>query len=196
VSPDARTCSQSNLTEDNYWRLHRSTFESYSVGRSAGLFNYSIRSKQFVSIRVVTHARGNGTILTGVRLNKSATDIRAGISIDQLIANQVGHLTRFSSLELASDPQRQSSNCDSGYSCAYQCNISWRSETNPMATETNPRLVFERMFGSGSPGQRSASDISAIRGSSSPASPSRWGKLAKGWDAARFDAAPEAAPAS
>ena len=103
------------------------------------------------------HARGNGTFLTGVRLKKSATDIRAGISIDQLIANQVGHLTRFPSLELASDPQRQSSNCDSGYSCAYQYNISWRSETTPMATETNPRLVFERMFGSGSLGQRSAS---------------------------------------
>ncbi len=100
------------------------------------------------------HARGNGTFLTGVRLNKSATDIRAGKSIDQVIANQVGHLTRFPSLELASDPVRQSSNCDSGYSCAYQYNISWQSESTPMATESNPRHVFERLFGAGAPSER------------------------------------------
>lgn len=102
------------------------------------------------------HARGNGTFLTGVRLNKSATDVKAGISIDQVIANQVGHHTRFPSLELASDPRRQASDCDSGYSCAYQYNISWKSDTTPMATENNPRLVFERMFGIGSPGSRIA----------------------------------------
>ena len=103
------------------------------------------------------HARGNGTFLTGVRLNKSATDIRAGISIDQVIANRIGHLTRFPSLELASDPARQVSGCDSGYSCAYQYNLSWRSATTPMAPENNPRAVFERLFGSGAPGQRAAS---------------------------------------
>jgi hypothetical protein len=100
------------------------------------------------------HARGNGTFLTGVRLNKSATNIRAGVSIDQVIARHVGHLTRFPSLELASDPRRQTSDCDSGYSCAYQYNISWQSETTPMATENNPRAVFERLFGSGAVGQR------------------------------------------
>ena len=100
------------------------------------------------------HARGNGTFLTGVRLKKSATDIRAGKSIDQVIASEIGHLTRFPSLELASDPVRQSSNCDSGYSCAYQYNISWQSESTPMATENNPRLVFERLFGAGEPTER------------------------------------------
>ncbi|MFK7770055.1 MAG: DUF1552 domain-containing protein [Mariniblastus sp.] len=100
------------------------------------------------------HARGNGTFLTGVRLKKSATDIRAGKSIDQVIASQIGHLTRFPSLELASDPIRQSSNCDSGYSCAYQYNISWQSESTPMATECNPRLVFERLFGAGKAAER------------------------------------------
>ncbi len=100
------------------------------------------------------HARGNGTFLTSVRINKSSTDIRAGVSIDQVIANKIGHLTRFPSLELASDPRRQSTGCDSGYSCAYQYNISWKSETTPMATEHNPRQVFERIFGEGSPGKR------------------------------------------
>ncbi|MBD5779082.1 DUF1552 domain-containing protein [Pelagicoccus sp. NFK12] len=100
------------------------------------------------------HARGNGVYLTGVRLNKSATDIRAGISIDQVMANQIGHLTRFPSLELSCDARRQSSNCDSGYSCAYQYNISWQDERTPMTPESNPRLVFERMFGAGPHGER------------------------------------------
>src|SRR4051794_689654 len=100
------------------------------------------------------HARGNGVFLTGVRLKKSATDIRAGISIDQAIAREVGHLTRFPSLELTCDNRRQTSGCDSGYSCAYQYNISWSSKTTPMTPEPNPRLVFERMFGAGAPGER------------------------------------------
>lgn len=100
------------------------------------------------------HARGNGTFLTSVRLNKSSTVIRAGISIDQVIANEIGQSTRFPSLELASDPRRQTTGCDSGYSCAYQYNISWKSQTTPMATEHNPRMVFERLFGVGAPGER------------------------------------------
>lgn len=102
------------------------------------------------------HARANGTFLTGVRLKKSATDIRAGISIDQVIAREVGNLTRMPSLELTCDFARQSSNCDSGYSCAYQYNISWSSPSTPMTAEANPRQVFERLFGSGAPGERVA----------------------------------------
>lgn len=104
------------------------------------------------------HARASGSFLTGVRVKKTAgSDIRAGISIDQVIANQVGHLTRFPSLELTCDAVRKSGNCDSGYSCAYQYNLSWRSESTPVAPEPNPRLLFERLFGSGSPGERAAS---------------------------------------
>jgi hypothetical protein len=101
------------------------------------------------------HARGNSVFLTGVRLNKSATDIRAGVSIDQVIASQVGHLTRFPSLEMTCDSVRQTAACDSGYSCAYQFNISWSSPTTPMTPECNPRMVFERLFGPGGPGERS-----------------------------------------
>jgi hypothetical protein len=58
------------------------------------------------------------------------------------------------SLELTCDNVRTSGNCDSGYSCAYQYNVSWRSDTTPMPAERNPRLVFERMFGSGSRDER------------------------------------------
>jgi Protein of unknown function (DUF1552) len=103
------------------------------------------------------HARGNGTFLTGVRLKKSATDVRAGVSIDQVIAREVGHLTRFPSLELACDSGRKAGACDSGYSCAYQFNLSWSSPTTPMPPESNPRLAFERLFGTGKPGERKAS---------------------------------------
>lgn len=102
------------------------------------------------------HARGNGVFLTSVRLKKSATDIRAGISIDQEMAREVGHMTRFPSLELTCDNERRSGTCDTGYSCAYQYNLSWKTPTNPMTPEGNPRKVFERLFGEGEHGQRSA----------------------------------------
>jgi hypothetical protein len=101
------------------------------------------------------HARASGTFLTGVRVKKTAgADIHAGISIDQVMASKVGHLTRYPSLELTCDSVRKSGNCDSGYSCAYQYNLSWRSPTTPVAPEPNPRLLFERLFGSGNHGER------------------------------------------
>jgi hypothetical protein len=103
------------------------------------------------------HARASGTFLTGVRVKKTAgADIHAGVSIDQLMAAQVGHLTRFPSLELTCDAVRKSGNCDSGYSCAYQYNLAWRSPIAPVAPEPNPRLLFERLFGGGAPGERAA----------------------------------------
>ncbi len=102
------------------------------------------------------HARGVGTFLTGVRLKKSATEIRAGVSIDQVIARKVGHLTRHASLELSCDSVRKGGACDSGYSCAYQYNLSWADAGTPMTPESNPRLLFERLFGPGPRGERAA----------------------------------------
>ncbi len=102
------------------------------------------------------HARGNAVFLTGVRLKKSATDLRAGASIDQVIAKEVGHLTRFPSLELTCDSVRKAGACDSGYACAYQFNVAWSSPTTPLTPEANPRLVFERLFGPGNHGERRA----------------------------------------
>jgi hypothetical protein len=102
------------------------------------------------------HARGNGTFLTGVRIKKSASDVRAGVSIDQVIAAETGHRTRFSSLELTCDAAPKTGGCDSGYACAYQFNISWSSTTTPKTAESNPRAVFERLFGAGKPGERQA----------------------------------------
>jgi len=102
------------------------------------------------------HARGNGVFLTGVRLKKSATDLHAGVSIDQVLAREVGHQTRFASLELTGDTGRYSGACDSGYACAYQHNLSWSSPSTPVSAEANPRMVFERLFGSGAAGERAA----------------------------------------
>ncbi len=96
------------------------------------------------------HARANATFLTGVRARKTAgADIHVGISMDQIAAQKIGKQTRFASLELSCDRARQSGGCDSGYSCAYQYNLAWKSSNTPMAPESNPRLAFERLFGSG-----------------------------------------------
>ena len=95
------------------------------------------------------HARANATFLTGMRARKTAgSNIRVGQSIDQLIAERIGERTRFSSLELTCDAVRKAGRCDSGYSCAYQYNISWRTPFTPMTPEASPRKVFERLFGS------------------------------------------------
>jgi hypothetical protein len=97
------------------------------------------------------HARASASLLTGCRAKKTAgADIQVGPSVDQVAAQHVGQFTRFGSLELTCDDVRNSGNCDSGYSCAYQYNVSWRSATTPMPPERNPRLVFERLFGAGS----------------------------------------------
>lgn len=101
------------------------------------------------------HARAGATFLTGARPRKTAgSDIRLGVSADQVAANYLGSETRLPSLELSCDAVRKSGNCDSGYSCAYQYNLSWRSATQPMTPESNPRLVFERLFGGGSSKER------------------------------------------
>jgi hypothetical protein len=97
------------------------------------------------------HARAMSAFLTGRQPKKtSGADIRAGISVDQVAAEHVGNRTRFPSLELGIERGLNSGNCDSGYSCAYSANLSWRGESTPMAKEVNPRLVFERLYGSAS----------------------------------------------
>jgi hypothetical protein len=94
------------------------------------------------------HARANATFLTGVRAVKRGA-VKVGVSIDQLIANRLGGVTRLPSLELSCDDVRKSTTCDSGYACAYQYNLSWKSENVPTSAEVNPRQVFEKLFGVG-----------------------------------------------
>lgn len=103
------------------------------------------------------HARGVATFLTSAQARKTAgSDIKLGVSIDQIAARAAQKETRLSSLELGTDAARNAGNCDSGYSCAYQFNLSWRSETQPMSPEANPRQVFERLFGAGNSKERAS----------------------------------------
>ena len=94
------------------------------------------------------HARAAASYLTGVHPRKTAgADIQNGISVDQIAAQHLAEETRFASLELGCDDSRTVGNCDSGYSCAYTNSLAWRGPATPMPPETNPRLVFERLFG-------------------------------------------------
>ena len=93
------------------------------------------------------HARANATFLTGQQARKTAgADVQLGISVDQVAAEHLGSMTRLPSLELTCDKPRRAGSCDSGYSCTYQYNISWKSDTTPMAPERDPREAFDRLF--------------------------------------------------
>lgn len=103
------------------------------------------------------HARAMAAFLTGRQPKKTAgADIRAGISIDQLLAQHLGRQTRFPSLEIGCEGGRQAGACDTGYSCAYSSTIAWRTEATPVPKETNPRLLFDRLFAGGSKSEQAA----------------------------------------
>src|SRR5712692_6398407 len=94
------------------------------------------------------HARAGAAYLTGIHCKKTeGADIQNGVSADQIAAQALGSKTRFPSIELGCEDSRTVGNCDSGYSCAYTNSISWRGPGTPMPPELNPRMVFERLFG-------------------------------------------------
>lgn len=94
------------------------------------------------------HARSSASFLTGQQARKTAgNDIRNGVSIDQVAAGEIGRQTRLPSIELGCEHGPSAGNCDSGYSCAYSSNISWRDESTPMAKVIDPAAAFERLFG-------------------------------------------------
>jgi hypothetical protein len=94
------------------------------------------------------HARALAAFLTGCQPRKTdGTEIRAGISVDQVAAARIGDQTRLPSLEIGGEQGGMAGSCDSGYSCVYSSCISWRSATQPLPKEVNPKLVFERLFG-------------------------------------------------
>ena len=98
---------------------------------------------------VTDHAVSSAGWLTGaVAKQTEAEDIKVGVSIDQILARQIGQDTRLPSLELATeDFSGYVGGCVPGYSCAYMNTISWASETTPLPMEINPRTAFERIFG-------------------------------------------------
>ncbi|HBN75336.1 MAG TPA: hypothetical protein DD473_05875 [Planctomycetaceae bacterium] len=94
------------------------------------------------------HARNSASFLTASQPRKTGgADIQVGISVDQVAAQKIGTQTLLPSLEIGIEGGRQAGVCDSGYSCAYQSNIAWRSPNQPVAKEINPKLAFERLFG-------------------------------------------------
>lgn len=94
------------------------------------------------------HAAAGATYLTGVAPKRTTgADVLLGISVDQVAANAIGSQTRLPSLELGCEASPMVGSCDGGFGCAYVNNLSWRNATTPIAPETNPRAVFERLYG-------------------------------------------------
>jgi Protein of unknown function (DUF1552) len=94
------------------------------------------------------HSRASGTYLTGVHVKKSDSVVENGISMDQIAARALERDTQLSSLQLTADDNSLVGACDVGYSCAYSSTLSWLTPTLPLMAENNPRVVFERLFGS------------------------------------------------
>ncbi|QSQ22035.1 DUF1552 domain-containing protein [Pyxidicoccus parkwayensis] len=106
------------------------------------------------------HAAATAAFLSCTKAFKTeGTDFRAGISMDQVIANHLASAkaTRLASLELGNDAGKGIGNCDSGYACPYANNIAWAGPTTPVAKETRPKAVFDRLFAGYDPGATQAS---------------------------------------
>src|SRR6266545_358918 len=116
------------------------------------------------------HARG-AVLLSGSRPRRNAVSPFLGVTIDQMIAAKYGQDTILSSLQLGVEDTGNFGNCNWGYSCAYTNSISWASATEPLPTQVNPRVVFERLFGDGTSAEerlrdrkRNASILDAVIG--------------------------------
>jgi hypothetical protein len=108
------------------------------------------------------HARAMAAYLTGAQPRKTeGANIHVGMSADQAAASRVGHLTRFPSLELGIEQGTTVGRCDSGYSCAYIHNMSWKNDMTPVVKDCDPRSVFDRLFGNGNP--KESAEASAKR---------------------------------
>src|SRR6202789_678691 len=94
------------------------------------------------------HARG-AVLLSGARPRRNAVSPYLGVTVDQLIAKKYGQDTILESIQVGVEEDGNFGNCNWGYSCAYTNSISWISPTQPLPTEVNPRVAFERLFGDG-----------------------------------------------
>ena len=97
-----------------------------------------------------THATSNAAFLSAAKAKwTESTDYYLGTTVDQIAAQQIGQQTLLPSLELSMDLLQTVGQCDNGYACVYQNNLSWSSPTTPLPSEAHPRVVFERLFGEG-----------------------------------------------
>ncbi len=106
-----------------------------------------------------THATSNASFLSAARAKRTeSTDYYLGTTVDQIAAQHIGQGTQLPSLEMSMDLLSTVGQCDNGYACVYQNNLSWSSPTTPLPAEAHPRMVFESLFGDGgSPSERSES---------------------------------------
>src|SRR5579871_1624805 len=93
------------------------------------------------------HAKASTRFLTDISPPTSETWLDAGISMDQILAQETGKHTQLASLELAIESGETAGACDTGYACPYTNTISWKSANTPLPTQNNPRVIFERLFG-------------------------------------------------
>jgi Protein of unknown function (DUF1552) len=96
------------------------------------------------------HAKASTRFLTDISPPTSETWLDAGISVDQILAQEIGKNTQFASLELAIESGETAGSCDTGYACPYTNTLSWKGPATPLPTQNNPRLIFERLFGDSS----------------------------------------------
>lgn len=97
-----------------------------------------------------THATSNAAFLSAAKAKwTESTDYYLGTTVDQIAAKEIGQQTLLPSLELSMDLLQTIGQCDNGYACVYQNNLSWSSPTTPLPAEAHPRIVFERLFGEG-----------------------------------------------
>ena len=106
------------------------------------------------------HASSNCAFLSCSRAKRTeGSDYELGTTVDQIAARALGTDTQIPSLEIGTDLIAQVGNCDNGYACAYQNNLSWSSATTPLPTEADPRVVFERLFGDGGSPERRRAEL-------------------------------------
>ena len=127
------------------------------------LANYKEKMKVISGLKAnwnIAHAGAGGSFLTGVTQGgKTEVEILADISIDQILANELGKKTQLSSLELSMDAPALAGACTVNLSCVYTHTLSWRGKTQPLPTEHNPRALFERLFGDSGTTAKEAREI-------------------------------------
>ena len=127
------------------------------------LANYKEKMRVISGLKAnwnIAHAGAGGSFLTGVTQGgKTEVEILADISIDQILANELGKKTQLSSLELSMDAPALAGACTVNLSCVYTHTLSWRGKTQPLPTEHNPRALFERLFGDSGTTAKEAREI-------------------------------------
>lgn len=107
-----------------------------------------------------THATSNSAFLSAAQARQTeSADYFLGTTVDQIAAQHIGKETQLSSLEMSMDLMQTVGQCDNGYACVYQNNLSWSSPTTPLPAEAHPRLIFESLFGEGGSAQQRRSAL-------------------------------------